>query len=182
MSLTGLTKTLAWTDYDKKDSSPQPPLDAFTFTGFKPTGTMKSEKTADNKFKVNPNTLDVEIYFDKTKSWVVTGKEGDKLLKHEQGHYNITAIAGREFHDEALKLTAATEKDLFAAVTKLYQDTHATRSSLHKMYDEDPNCGTDHGVKKDKQSQWDLRITNTLNKADGRLADLTTCPSPPPPP
>src|SRR4030095_5887454 len=43
---------------------------------------------------------------------VVSADTTDELLKHEQGHYDITAIGARELYDKISGLSAKTEDDL----------------------------------------------------------------------
>ena len=108
-------------------------------------------------------TLSSTVTMSKAKSWVVTDKESSSLLNHEQGHYNITALGARDFMNGVLALEADTAKELTKAITDLANSTQSEINSVNSMYDDDPNCGTDHGTKADKQAQWDLRIKNAMN-------------------
>jgi hypothetical protein len=122
-------------------------------------------------------TFKVAVQMDTVSSWVVKDKESDNLLNHEQGHYNITALGARDYMNGALAFVFDTAKELVQALTNLEKNVQSLISSINKMYDDDPNCGTDHGSKADKQAQWDLRIKSQMNDPKGTLDSLASCPA-----
>jgi phosphoribosylformylglycinamidine (FGAM) synthase-like amidotransferase family enzyme len=85
-------------------------------------GSMSLSGFASNKFQIVRNqagrfvirrsSFTVNTRMDTTASWVVKGKKTAALLKHEQGHYDISALAARQFHDNALRLEADTAQEL----------------------------------------------------------------------
>src|SRR5262249_28426655 len=137
-------------------------------------------KNGDGKYIVDPTNFTVTIKMNVTNSWVVKDKKTDSLLNHEQGHYNIAALGGRDMLNDMLALVADTPAELTKALAATQKAMAALVKTIEKAYDEDPNCGTDHGDPKKaaKQAQWDLRIKNAMNSSTARLSSLASCPAP----
>ena len=179
MNPANFTYSIAWTDFTEKDTSPSPPREAFTTADAKTPSSIKFTKDSNSKFIVDPSKFNVSLTMNVTNSWVVNGKQTNALLNHEQGHYNLTALSARDMLNDMLALTADTPAELGKALSTVQTNLQAELKSMNKMYDEDPNCGTDHGNKAGKQAQWDLRINNAMNSSTDRLSSLASCPAPP---
>jgi len=108
-------------------------------------------------------------------SWVVRGHQSAELLAHEQGHYNITALGARDCHTDILAIVDDSADDVQSQVNSIVSTAQSLIASVNDMYDEDPNCGTDHGSDSSAQAQWNLRIRNAINSPTARLADLNVC-------
>jgi hypothetical protein len=90
---------------------------------------------------------------DRGKSWITT-KE-DKLLKHEQLHFDIAELYRRKIHKLFEEGIAELEIALLANRVKgLMKDLENTQ----EQYDEE----TGHGVISGKQTQWENKISNSL--------------------
>jgi hypothetical protein len=178
MNPANFKKSISWQDFTPQDTSPIPPREARTVADAKTPSNISFTKNADGKWIVDPTNFNVTLSMNVTNSWVVTGKQTDSLLNHEQQHYNITALGARDFLNDALALVADKPADLTKALTDLQKSMQTQIKAINKVYDEDPNCGTDHNNKADKQSQWDLRIKNAMNSSTTRLDSLATCPAP----
>jgi hypothetical protein len=165
--------TIAWTDFTEKSVSPTQGRSAFTQAKW--PFNFDIGKNLEGKFI--PKNVKVTVGMDKVKSWVVKSDESDSLLNHEQGHYNITALGARDFLNGLLDLEADTANELNKAASDLQSSTQTTINSVNSTYDDDPNCGTDHGSKSDKQAQWDLRIKNAMNDPKATLDSLASCPA-----
>ena len=170
--------SIQWTDFTEKTTSPNPPREAFTSaTGAPPTGIVFTGDGNGNRV-IKASKFSVTLSMNKANSWVVTDKKTSTLLNHEQGHYNLTALSARDFLNDALALSAKTDAELQAAYDALKASSQAELSKMNKMYDDDPNCGSNHGLDTNKQSQWDLRIANAMNSSTARLSSLASCPAP----
>ena len=55
----------------------------------------------------------------KSESWVLKNSKTEKLRKHEQLHYNISALGGRDLERGLKKLTAASPEELVSKRDKL---------------------------------------------------------------
>jgi hypothetical protein len=143
MAISGFNRVLSWTDFTKvKGLIPgKPTVGATTNTGFyvKPWG---ANRTPDKKFVIKESTFLVTVEMNPGQSFVVAGRETPKLLQHEQGHYDISAIAARQIHKDALMLEADTERELRATFNNLFNDTFALWDKVQNVYDSP--CATDH--------------------------------------
>ena len=173
MNPANFVKTIAWTDFTEKTVSPTKGRSAFTQAKW--PFSFDIDKNPDGKYIAK--NVKVTVGMDTANSWVMKSDKSDDLLNHEQGHYNITALGGRDFLNGVLALEADTAKELTKAITDLHDSTQSEINSVNSMYDDDPNCGTDHGSKADKQAQWDLRIKNAMNDPKGTLDSLASCPA-----
>lgn len=176
MNPANFVKTIAWTDFTEKTVCPVNPYHS-AFTKAKWPFSYDYDKNLDGKYTVSSKSLKVTVGMDTASSWVMKDDKSDSLLNHEQGHYNITALGARDFMNGVLALETDTPKELAKAITDLANSTQSEINSVNSMYDDDPNCGTDHGSKADKQAQWDLRIKHAMNDPKGTLDSLASCPA-----
>jgi hypothetical protein len=103
-------------------------------------------------------TFTVFAYFDPDRSWVKPWKGTDRLLEHEQLHFDIS-----ELHARKLKRTLSTypfskrhEKELKA----LFEENTAQRNTMQAKYD----LETDHMVNRDAQARWEEFIQEELDR------------------
>ncbi|HEY3634821.1 MAG TPA: DUF922 domain-containing protein [Caldimonas sp.] len=105
----------------------------------------------------------VVVQIDSTDTWVLTGvptaANQARVLKHEQGHYNIAGITARDV-DRALSALRDADSDaLEAAATDLADGIIASGQAEEDTYDDDPvNGGTDHGNDVTQQATWNSKI------------------------
>ena len=176
MNPANFVRTLAWTDFTEKDARP-PSFKMDALTKAKWPHSYDYSQNLNGKYAVIQKTFKVTVQMDTVSSWVVKDKESDSLLNHEQGHYNITALGARDYMNGALAFEFDTTKELVQALNDLEKSVQSQINSVNTMYDDDPNCGTDHGNKADKQTQWDLRIKSQMNDPKGTLDSLASCPA-----
>ena len=101
-------------------------------------------------------------------SWVVSGKKTDDLLKHEQGHYDITALGTREFYNQLLNLTAESTHALGVKITALKERFQQMIDSCNIRYD----TQTNHGLITSMQQTWNQRIATAKANPAGTINDL----------
>ncbi len=114
--------------------------------------------------------------FDPNRSWAIAGEESDRLLEHEQGHFDIAAIY-------AARLTArlaAELKSQTAGMCVVAQDQSSAEADLKRRMDElqqavsqavgqefedtqtQYDADTNHGLNPSGQKQWSDRIREEL--------------------
>ena len=98
------------------------------------------------QFRLGPLTAEVHVVPENT--WVVTGKKSDALLSHEQGHYDITGLTGRDLLRDLAAIRAPNVKVLQRRVQKTIQQTRKLASKLTTQYDDKTKHGTDKTVQK----------------------------------
>ena len=116
MSLHGFRHTLSWSHDFTERSTPPPDkedLIAFTVALAGTFGGMEIRYDSDSElYSLKHSKVKVRIEMDKTNSWVLKDSKTEKLKKHEQIRYNISALAGRDFERDLKKLTAASPEEL----------------------------------------------------------------------
>lgn len=174
----GFRRTLRWADFREVNQSPDPPHTARTVAPFR-TSNFIIRKRAGGKYAIDPHSLTTTVSIDSQASWRVKGQQTADLLRHEQGHYNISALASRDLLADLLAIEGDDVAEVQSAANDLVTAEQQLVNQVNDAYDEDVNCGTQHGTLAPKQAQWDLRINNLMNQSSGRLDALATCPATP---
>ncbi len=175
MAVEGMKYTLSWVnDFTDVDNAPAGFSNRSARTKASVTLdpkmiAMRDSKDSDYYFK--PSTVKVIIKAVKPESWVVKEKKSDKLLKHEQLHYNISAIGGRELERKALALRDASGPALIQKKLDLGKEVQDLIDKVNKDYDEGMQ-GTNHGEKDAEQAKWEMHITSLMSKEDAELKGL----------
>jgi hypothetical protein len=160
-TLTGLFKTLTWGDFGTPKPKPEPAA-----------GTTGTAAHTETKAPINyswsskgksfslADSVTIQIQFVQSQSWVAdwvfnrSKQFQDDLLKHEQGHYDITALLARDMFIEIMQLKAktfASSGELDRAVAAIVK-AHSFQP-VHNKYDE--KSETNHGMNDAQQKTWD---------------------------
>jgi hypothetical protein len=97
------------------------------------------------------------VYFDETKSWMKPEGKTERVLAHEQIHFDLTAI-------KACDLAKAIEQGKFASDNvqqkiRDLQEYHTKElSKLQQTYDKE----TKHGTIAAKQAEWSAKVAGQL--------------------
>lgn len=166
MSMTNfMNYSVTWNDF--KDLSQQP-------AGEKENAQINPEMRPSN-FKVGKKgkaaivaSMDMNVVIVKENSWVVTSAKSAYLLQHEQGHYDIMALAARENYNKLLKLQGSTVSDLQKQMTETQGGVETKVSIVDKRYD----TQTQHGADQTKQKEWDQKIAAEKSKPEGSIDNL----------
>ncbi len=110
-------------------------------------------------------TINLECYFDKTKSWVKADKKTDYLLKHEQGHFDLTEIYFRSLVKQ-LQGTKFYAKTFQVDVRKLINTNSDALNKEQDLYDKETN----HSIIEAKQHEWDARIASRMKELQSYTA------------
>lgn len=178
MALHGLGRKLTWKDYQKVAASPDG-YDAETSIDTTHNGRWVSLGKA-WAFK----HVTVGLTVNHKKSWVVAGRESQDLLRHEQIHYQIAAVAARQLERELSNLKGDASKIPGQAydeiVTKIIGKSGSGGNAgvdgllkkVQDRYDEGPVSGSRHGLDTHYQRLWDHAVTNALGDPSASLEDL----------
>jgi hypothetical protein len=111
--------------------------------------------------------VQVKVILDRATNWVVPGSKSAALLKHEQGHYDIVALVGRDLYNELTGWDSTTppkrfrkETDLKNAVDRLSRQAKALAARLAGkpgqvgLYD----AQTNHGKDTTAQDAWNKAL------------------------
>lgn len=172
--LTGLFRKLTWNDFrgNQPMSNPDNML-AEAHPHFSPSGvgTTSVGTGASQMFQLT-DTITVAITFDSSKSWKLKSvdsmsqQEKDRLLKHEQSHYDLAALLARDMFWEFMQLKNKqfpTSGEIAQSVREIHSRFDAKAQPLEDIYDS--FIQTDHGRSQPAQTRWDGFINTAFTQA-----------------
>lgn len=101
-------------------------------------------------------------------SWVVSNKKTDLLCKHEQGHFDITALGTRELYNQLLLLTATSPNELDVKINALKKQFQQKIDACNSRYD----TQTNHFLITAVQDNWNQKIAVAKVSPAGSINDL----------
>lgn len=146
-------RTLAWDDFNPRTGS------AGVFKAMTTSGMRYTIDAPDGKVRIH-----AEAYFLPGESWVHIDHKQASLLRHEQGHFDLSAVYARRL-SAALKpfeVTAAefTERRLNEQAEALFQQFYVELNETQQRYDRE----TVHGTLDDAQLRWEAWISTELSR------------------
>jgi hypothetical protein len=151
-AMTGFPHNLTWREFRSVAVSPNPPMMASTEANW--SSTSWKVHVVDGEYRVSGARVRVALGHNGT--WAVpTARTSTPLLKHEQGHYDITALIARDWICKVLDLSLDVE------VVAALKEAGKTRSD-HLQYVFD---------------QFQTEITQFKKDADALMAQLQTDPA-----
>jgi hypothetical protein len=165
MPVTGFDTILTWANYRQLKTRPAgETLDAKTTTDYRTKNPVVQK--AGNAVSIK--SIDVEIQINSQDSWVLIEQMDDELLRHEQGHYDIAALAARDLHSKLLKLQLKDVHTLDTERKKTGDEIQHKLNVVDGRYD----TATDHGDVKTEQDKWNRALAAEKQKADGSVDNL----------
>lgn len=183
--LIGLRKTLQWSDFTTQNTGTpgagQFAIGAETHAGINQNNiTSKVESipgSSPTRYRVKDDiTITVTFGADSwVEQWVLNRDRAfqDRLLSHEQGHYNIVALLARDTFLELMQLksqTFNTNMDAQRAIARAWTEGTSKAQAIQDLYDE-PNQ-SHHGDNASGQGRWDGFINTAFTQP--RTPALTT--------
>ncbi len=129
-------------------------------------GMKGKTKKIDGEFRMTDVTCTMTVV--KVDSWVVKGTKTADLLKHEQGHFDITAIGVREMTTEMEAARDTTVSALSAKIQGIQEAKGKLMQEKSDLYD----TQTDHGRIVAEQLRWEKLIKAEKEKVAGKLDNL----------
>ena len=117
---------------------------------------------------IRTDSISIKLKVDDSKSWVVKGRESTKLLNHEQGHYDITALGNRETYNAILQLTTDTKEQWMSQAGAIIKRSLQKIDQCNERYD----LRTIHGSSESAQQEWSNRINSEKQAFNGSLKNL----------
>lgn len=158
MTISGHTSTLAWTDFLGAVPAQAHHL-AFTSTSFNVQTPFVFRMANGQQLDFRLSSVSITVTLNRTQSWAQTTGRTATLLRHEQGHYDITALLMRDLDNALAPLLQQT----FATQQALQQAVAAVRDplvTLHNRLQSTPTVDgtydrqTSHGATTAVQTQW----------------------------
>lgn len=165
VKLVGFNHKVKWKEFEPKSSPTKPTEAAYIFSKFQVRYGYAYNEDTEGKHWVTwvRATATVE-----PESWVIQGSEDDELLRHEQGHFDIVALAMREAAHLTSAITGKSTDDLEAEKTAITERFEKRMQAVSARYDEQ----TDHSRKSASQRRWLRSIRKAKKKKGGKLSDL----------
>lgn len=161
--LVGWPRAIKWKEFTPIKSRPP---------GEKEDAQIHSEGVPDTNLRPQPENgrfripkITVRFTVVRDDTWVVQDKKTDVLLAHEQHHFDITGLIGREMGTALLAIRAADMSELQREVTRILKHYRDQAEKLTTQYDDE----TEHGRNADKQRQWEQKIQDRIDNGT-RLA------------
>jgi hypothetical protein len=142
---------LTWDDFKEPVPNTQTSTVAYTNSGY-------GYKLSYNE---DSATFVLDCYFDKTKSWVKKAQANDFILKHEQGHFDITYTNSLRLR-KTLKEHKFTLQNINDDVKKIVNASYDANFKEQELYDAETN----HSIIKEKQEEWNKKIEKDINDLD----------------
>lgn len=124
---------------------------AATFSGF---GMKYTHGKVGNSIQLK---VYLSCYFDKSKSWFKQVGRTEKTLKHEQLHFDITAINACKLLNTIKNYQFSTE-NYTTELNTLLKEADKEGAKMQNLYDKE----TMHGVKENIQEKWEKDIAQQL--------------------
>jgi hypothetical protein len=173
--LSNLKKQLQWSDFGPPANRPAPgpgqtATAALTHTDY--TFSMNAERIAGTnppRFRLKDDVT-ISIRFRRPPSWVAnwvfqrSSQEQNRLLHHEQGHYDLVALLVRDMFIDIMQLkqnTYNTARAVLDAVSQIQQRYSPKIQPVQARYDTDTN----HGNTQTQQTSWDRFIQSAFTQA-----------------
>lgn len=137
--------SLRWEDFKGK------PVENTWFQALTSTGI-----TYTIHYNNNITGFNVRAYFVKSNSWRKAAAD-TSVLRHEQGHFNITEIYARQIR-KAIQKIHPGNKPVKEAVETIADNFIREKNAMQQQYDYETNFGTNQ----QKQAEWDDKIAKLL--------------------
>ena len=119
--------------------------------------------------------IDTVAAFHPERSWVRDGHRNDRVLRHEQGHFDITRIYERRFRHEADQYVGksrscrgrserAARRDIESEISDLIGSRYEALWHEHLEEQQRYDRETRNGINGEAQRAWLERIAATLNQ------------------
>lgn len=165
MSVNNFDYLISWSDFIQVPARP---------TGVNEDAEIHLEFPQSYDYSIGRNgvtitTLSVDIGLASPECWVVSSQASNlTLLKHEQGHYDITAIGAREFHDGLVGMSARNEDALNTKIRRLRNSIQQKINRANSNYD----TKTNHSLNTSEQQTWNQKIDTAKKNQRGTINDL----------
>lgn len=144
-------RKLSWQDFTV-DRDANSPFAASTTSGISFSYTAEF---TDGKPVLNTK---VQAYFYPELSWYKPQKVNEVILRHEQGHFDISEIHARKLRKVISE--ASFDRNLKREISALYKKTEKERELMQNRFDKETN----HSRNIEKEKQWQEFIAKELER------------------
>ncbi|RLD22719.1 MAG: DUF922 domain-containing protein [Bacteroidetes bacterium] len=144
---------LVWEDF-------QGPVDASSRFHAQTQSGVKYSFRWQSSYSKTTYTFEVFSYCDKSLSWVKSSKATDKLLAHEQLHFDISELHARKLKQTIAMTTFTKRYD--SEIKNLFKENQRERELMQEQYDRE----TEHMKNRDNQLKWQQYVAEELNRLE----------------
>ena len=101
-------------------------------------------------------------FFEKKKSWVKKRHSSDKLLNHEQKHFDLCEVYRRKFIKKLETQNPIDNKKFSEQMQETFNLIFAAYTQEQSRYDRE----TEHSLNEEEQERWDKYIEEQLSKLE----------------
>ena len=177
MTITGHMLTLTWQDYSGGVPA-HARMDAYTATSYDVHTDYSMMTRGRHQSDFRLTTVSIQVRLDRARMWSRASAQSAQLLKHEQGHYDITALVMRDLDSDLTALlqagrSFATQQDLTQAINNLQQPAASLVNRLQStaiadgVYDQQ----TRHSGDTAAQGKWDAALASARASPATKLVD-----------
>ncbi len=102
----------------------------------------------------------IETVFYPKSSWQKKKLVNDHILKHEQGHFDLTEYYSRLLRKDIAAIEFKKVSTIDAQVTKLFNKYSNQAEKMQDKYDKETN----HSIDKEEQAKWNEKIAGFLEE------------------
>ncbi len=163
--LLNLKKQLRWSDFGTPVNKPAPSpgqtaTAAFTRTNYAYSANAEPVPETHPPRYCLKNDVRITIQFQRPPSWVASWvfktsvQEQSRILRHEQGHYDLVALLVRDMFIDIMQLkqnTYSTAQAVMNEINQIKQRYDSKTQPVQDRYD----VNTNHGNTQSQQALWD---------------------------
>jgi hypothetical protein len=162
----GWPKALAWTDFRKVRTAPDPARKAHIEYALTPSHQKAKQRLGVDTWGLT--NLKMRVRLNPTKTWIAEGKEDPDVLRHEQGHFDIGGLIAREWWGTLRFTSGQGSADLAQKISAVERKKLSKSNRTNLQYDRE----TRHGEDLVQQNRWDQLLkklkTGTTNLPEPR--------------
>jgi len=165
----GWPRQLSWSDFQERSVRPPGVHENAEIRYDFPPGNFRLVRRGGD-ILIDPDSISVALEVDASETWVLrggedeprtrTGSESEKLLRHEQGHFDLAGLAAaamaRRFRELRGSGASALQTDLHGAKEEIDE----VCDDLQERYDHE----TEHGLDEQAQERWNRRIRRAIQE------------------
>ena len=147
-------RKLNWSDFK---GTPDANSSYWAYTGYLVRYRYEDVKISGDMVSIG--NFEVTVELDPSKTWAKKDKTSDELLIHEQGHFDIGILCGREML-ATFKRTSFERSNYRDQIQSIFREILKKYIEMGHQYDSE----TDHFRNKKEQERWNALISDKLTK------------------
>jgi hypothetical protein len=149
-----INRKLTWSDFK---ATPDANSNFWAYTGYLVRYRYDDVRISGESVRIG--SFDVTVELDPARTWARMDKVNDALLAHEQGHFDIGILCGKEIL-ATFKTTNFERSNYRGQMQSIFQDVLKKYIDMGRQYDKE----TEHYRNKEEQERWNKLLAERLSK------------------